>query len=368
MRQRHGESATGPHRIAPGLLDDDARDRSATGPGEPRGRRPERSRRPRAGASARPDPGRPRDLGTAPPPRARGAGRARAGVRCARSPVRAGRGAPRGGARTSREARDRTLRPRRAGRRVGEAVAEHLDLEGEQLDLGPHPTDLVEVAEGTGEHGLVQDLQDAFVAAQQLARDARPARAAASRSGSARSSGSASRTSSSRLSAASRSSRRSCSVTSCPSREAAMRTAAHRPGRAADAVGHAATPSTRPTAWTTSPPRPSCALLGAPRPSSPTAPGSPGVGVGTWLLRQDELVLAVLIWVVTFGVGTVPDRRRHARPRVGRAHRPHRQARRRRRGAPTRPGARREDRGDDWRHRSPVLTETATEDRAEDRE
>jgi hypothetical protein len=32
--------------------------------------------------------------------------------------------------------------------------------------------------------------------------------------------------------------------------------------------------------------------------------GLAGVAAGTWLLRQDEFALAVLIWVVTFAVGT----------------------------------------------------------------
>jgi hypothetical protein len=31
--------------------------------------------------------------------------------------------------------------------------------------------------------------------------------------------------------------------------------------------------------------------------------GLAGVGVGSWLLRQDDLVLAVLVWIITFAVG-----------------------------------------------------------------
>jgi hypothetical protein len=32
--------------------------------------------------------------------------------------------------------------------------------------------------------------------------------------------------------------------------------------------------------------------------------GLAGVGVGTWMLRQDDLVMAALVWLITFAVGT----------------------------------------------------------------
>lgn len=31
--------------------------------------------------------------------------------------------------------------------------------------------------------------------------------------------------------------------------------------------------------------------------------GLAGIGLGTWLQRQDDLVMAVLVWVITFAVG-----------------------------------------------------------------
>jgi FtsH-binding integral membrane protein len=31
--------------------------------------------------------------------------------------------------------------------------------------------------------------------------------------------------------------------------------------------------------------------------------GLAGIGLGTWLQRQDDLVMAILVWVITFAVG-----------------------------------------------------------------
>lgn len=81
--------------------------------------------------------------------------------------------------------------------------------------------------------------------------------------------------------------------------------------------------------------------------------GLAGIGVGTWLLRQDELVLAVLIWVVTFGVGAcligVATLVRAAAGTTGRLAKLDADV-----AALRRDVARGADGGaDDWRHRSP---------------
>ncbi|MEX1164120.1 MAG: hypothetical protein WEB03_11130 [Nitriliruptor sp.] len=80
--------------------------------------------------------------------------------------------------------------------------------------------------------------------------------------------------------------------------------------------------------------------------------GLAGIGVGTWLLRQDELVLAVLIWVVTFGVGTcligVATLVRASAGLTGRIAKLDADV-----AAIRRELLRGDDLGDDWRHRSP---------------
>jgi hypothetical protein len=84
--------------------------------------------------------------------------------------------------------------------------------------------------------------------------------------------------------------------------------------------------------------------------------GLAGVGVGTWLLRQDELVLAVLTWVITFGVGAtlvgVATLVRASAGLTGRIAKLDADV-----AALRRDAARREHEGggggDDWRHRSP---------------
>jgi hypothetical protein len=81
--------------------------------------------------------------------------------------------------------------------------------------------------------------------------------------------------------------------------------------------------------------------------------GLAGVAVGTWLLRQDELVLAVLTWVITFGVGAclvgVATLVRASAGLTGRLAKLDADV-----AALRRDVARREDgHDDDWRHRSP---------------
>lgn len=82
------------------------------------------------------------------------------------------------------------------------------------------------------------------------------------------------------------------------------------------------------------------------------ATGLAGIGVGTWLLRQDELVLAVLIWVVTFGVGTcligVATLVRASAGLTARIAKLDADV-----AALRRDGVRDRGSGDDWRHRSP---------------
>jgi hypothetical protein len=51
---------------------------------------------------------------------------------------------------------------------IGQPVGEQLHLEGQQLHLGAHACNVVEVGERSGEHRLVQDLQHPLVPSQQL--------------------------------------------------------------------------------------------------------------------------------------------------------------------------------------------------------
>jgi hypothetical protein len=82
--------------------------------------------------------------------------------------------------------------------------------------------------------------------------------------------------------------------------------------------------------------------------------GLAGIGVGTWLLRQDELVLAVLTWVITFGVGAtlvgVATLVRASAGLTGRIAKLDADV-----AALRRDAARRDREGEDgdWRHRSP---------------
>lgn len=81
--------------------------------------------------------------------------------------------------------------------------------------------------------------------------------------------------------------------------------------------------------------------------------GLGGVGVGTWLLQQDELAFAVLTWVITFGVGAclvaVATLVRAVAGLTGRLAKLDADVAALRRDVVRRDA----DAGDDWRHRPP---------------